>query len=120
MEQNKELDAHIKALGKWAAEDSKRVALVVCGEQTENGVKTANSLVGRSDKIAGALFGNAMKDESFKSVVMLAAKMVENPLLATILCMEALKDEQSESKSGLTDSLKDFLDALADKLRKDD
>lgn len=120
MEQNKELNAHVKAIGEWASEDSNRVAFVVCGELTEDGVETSNALVGRSDKIATALFGNAMEDESEKQVLMLAAKMVENPLFATILCMEASKDEQPESKSGLADSLKDLFGATADKLRKND
>lgn len=55
MEQNKELDAHIKAIGEWAAENPKRVAFVVCGEITDDGVETSNSLVGRTDRIARAI-----------------------------------------------------------------
>lgn len=120
MEQNKELDAHIKAIGEWAAKNPKRVAFVVCGETNEEGIRTTNGLVGRSDRIARALFGNAMEEKSFKTVIELAAKMIENPLYATILSMEAEKDKQPESKNGLTDSLKSLLDVIANKLRKND
>lgn len=120
MEQNKELDAHIKAIGEWAAQNPKRVAFVVCGETNEEGVRTTNGLVGRSDRIARAIFGNAMKDKSFKTVIELAAKMIENPLFATILSMEAEKDKQPESKDDLADILKDLFGVLADKFRKND
>lgn len=120
MEQNKELNAHIKAIGEWANENPKRVAFVVCGEITDDGVETSNSLVGRTDRIARAIFGNAMKNESFKRTTMLAAKMIENPLFATILSMEAEKDKQPENKDSLADSLKSLLEVIADKLRKND
>lgn len=97
---------------------------VVCGEITEDGVETSNALVGRSDRIARALFGNAMKDKDFKQVIRLAAKMIENPLLATLLAMEASKDESPESDSksdkNVADALKDLLGAIADKIRKND
>lgn len=124
MKENKELNEHIKSIGKWASQDSKRVALVVCGEITEDGVETSNSLVGRSDRIARALFGTAMEDKDFKQVIGLAAKMIENPLLATLLAMKASKDEspENDNKSGknVADALKDLLGAIADKIRKDD
>lgn len=120
MKEKKELNEHVKAIGEWTAENPKRVAFVVCGEITDDGVKTSNSLVGRTDRIARAIFGNAMEDESFKQTAMLAAKMIENPLFAVIVGKEALEDSPSESKSGLTDALKDLLGAIAEKLRKDD
>lgn len=120
MKKNKEINEHIEAIGRWAAENPKRVAFVVCGEITDDGVETSNSLVGRSDRIARALFGNAMEDESFKKTTILAAKMIENPLFATLFCMKASEGESSENKSDLTDALKDLLGALADKLRKND
>lgn len=120
MEQNKELNAHIKAIGEWASKNPKRVAFVVCGEINEEGVRTTNGLIGRSDRIARALFGNAMEDKSFKMVIELAAKMIENPLFAAILSEEESKNESSDNKSGPTDALKDLLGAIAEKLRKDD
>lgn len=120
MKEKKELNEHIKAIGEWAAESPKRVAFVVCGEITDNGVETSNSLVGRTDRIAQAIFGNAMNEESFKHTTMLAAKMIENPLFAGLCCMKASEDKSSESKNDLTDSLKDLLGAIAEKLRKND
>lgn len=120
MEQNKELDAHIKAIGEWANENPNRVAFVVCGETNEEGVRTSNGLVGRTDRIARALFGNAMGDKSFKTVIELATKMIENPLFATLLSMEAEKDKQPENKGGLSDSLKSLLDVIVNKLRTND
>lgn len=120
MKENKEINEHIEAIGKWAAENPKRVAFVVCGELTETGVDTANGLVGRTDRIARALFGNAMEDESFKNTTMLAAKMIENPLFATLLCMKASEDESPQSKSGLADAFKDLLGMITEKLRKND
>lgn len=120
MEENKQLQEHIKAIGEWASEDKKRVAFVVCGEMTDDGVKTANSLVGRTDKIARALFGNAMNNSGFKQVITLAAGMAENPLVAAILCSEASKDEESvESKPDFADALIGLLDALKNKIKND-
>lgn len=124
MEENKELQEHIKAIGEWATQDSNRTAFVVCGEFVDDGVKTANALFGRNDRIARAVFGTAMKDESFKRVIELAAKVMENPLLATLLAMEASKDESAESESksdkNVADAFKALLGAIADKIRKDD
>ena len=124
MEDNKELNEHIKPIGEWASKDSKRVAFVVCGEITEDGIETTNSLVGRSDRIARALFGNAMEDENYKQIIRLAAKMIENPLFATLLAMKAPKDESAESESksdkNVADAFKDLLGAIADKIRKND
>lgn len=124
MEKNKELQEHIKTIGEWASQDGKRVAFVVCGEITEDGVETSNALVGRTDRIASALFGSAMENEAFKLIIGLAAKTIENPLLATLLAMKASKDESPESESrsdkGVADAFKDLLGAIADKIRKDD
>lgn len=120
MKEKKELSEHIKAIGKWAAENPKRVAFVVCGEITDDGVETFNALVGRTDRIARAIFGSAMKEGSFRQTTMLAAKMIENPLFAAIVGKEVFEDSPSESKSGLTDALKDLLGTIADKLRKND
>ena len=119
MEEKKELSEHIKAIGKWAAENPKRVAFVVCEEITDDGVETFNALVGRTDRIARAIFGSAMKEGSFRQTTMLAAKMIENPLFAAILSEEASKNESSDNKSGLTDALKDLLGAIAEKLCKE-
>lgn len=69
MKENKELNAHVKAIGEWAAESKKRVAFVVCGEITEDGIGTTNALVGRNDRIARALFGNAKENDGFKHVL---------------------------------------------------
>lgn len=57
------LEEHFDAIGKWASEDSNRVAFVVCGELNKNSSDTVNALVGRDDKMARVLFGNAMEDE---------------------------------------------------------
>lgn len=120
MEENKELREHIKSIGEWATQDSNRTAFVVCGELTEGGVKTANAPVGRADRIAGAVFGTAMEDESFKQVVKLATKMMENPLIAALLCREVSKIEAScENKTDFSDALVGLLDAIKDKIKHD-
>lgn len=118
---NKELCEKIESIGRWASEDNKRVAFVVCGEITEDGIKTSNSLVGRTDRIARAMFGNAMEIEDYKKIIMLTSSMLDNPLAAMLLCMEAAKDEKpdKEPKGGLVGSFKELLDALKDKIRND-
>lgn len=120
MKENKEISEHIEAIGKWASQDKKRVAFVICGEIKADGIETSNSLVGRTDRIARVIFGNAMEEESFKQTTMLAAKMIENPLFATLFCMKASEDESSQSKSNLADAFKDLFGAITEKLRKDD
>lgn len=110
MKENKELNERIYAIGKWAAKNPKRVAFVVCGEITDNGVETSNSLVGRSGRIARALFGNAMEDKSFKTVIELAA----------LLCRETSADDKTgDGKSDFLDELIGLLDAIKDKIKND-
>lgn len=86
------------------------------------GVKTTNSFVGRSDRIARALFGNAQENKSFRRVLELAGKMIENPLLAAILTLEASKKDSNNKADGKDgkDAFAGILEKLAKKLRKDD
>lgn len=117
----KELVSHIEALGKWAAEDDNRVALVVCGELTDDSVKTHNALVGRTDKIVRALLGNAEEEKSYKTILLLTAKVIDNPF-AAIMLTNSVQDKTPDNSNhgGLVDSLKDLLDALKGKLTKND
>ncbi len=123
MKENKELDAHVKAIGEWAAESKKRVAFVVCGEITEDGIDTTNALVGRNDRIARALFGNAKENDGFKHVITLAHEAIKSPIAGMLLCAEASKDKDCDSRKqsdSLADALKKLVDALGEEIRKND
>ena len=123
MKENKELNAHVKAIGEWAAESKKRVAFVVCGEITEDGIDTANAFVGRNDRIACALFGKAKEDDGFKHVITIASEAIKSPIVGMLLFAEASKDEDcvGRNQSGsLADALKNFVDAPGEKIRKND
>lgn len=121
MTTQEELHNHITSIGQWASEDNKRVAFVICGEMTDTGIKTANSLVGRTDRIARAVYGNTQESKDFKQIIDLVSKMLDNPLIAAIISHEASKDETSSKTSGgIADSFIGLLDALTDKLRKSD
>ena len=123
MKENKELDAHVKAIGEWAAESKKRVAFVVCGEITEGGIDTTNALVGRNDRIARALFGNAKENDGFKHVITLASEAIKSPIVGMLLCAEVSKDEDCDGRKqsdGLADALKNLADILKEKIRKND
>lgn len=120
MKENKYLDAHVKAIGEWAAESKKRVAFVVCGEITKDGIDTINALVGRNDRIARALFGNAIENDGFKHVITIASEAIDSPIAGMILCVEASKDEDCDGRKqsdSLADALKNLVDAL---IRKND
>lgn len=92
MEENKEISEHIKALGEWAAQDtSKRVTFIMCAELTDTGVKTSNSLVGRTDKIALALCEVADDEAGQRQVIELTAEMLRSPILRAIVASEAKK-----------------------------
>lgn len=122
MEENKEIQKHVKALGEWAKESDRRVAFVTVGELTDDGVKTTNALIGRTDRIARTLYGNARENSEIKQVLDLTAQMVKNPLLAAILIGKAIEEEGSEDKksesSAMKSSLAELLITLAEKLKK--
>lgn len=123
MKENKELNAHVKAIGEWAAESKKRVAFVVCGEITEDGIETTNALVGRNDRIARALFGNAKENDGFKHVIILASEAIKSPIAGMLLFAEASKDEDCDGRKQsdrLADALKNLIDALGEKIHKND
>lgn len=96
MEENKELKEHITALGEWASRSKDRVAFVVCGEFDKNNINTHNSLVGTSHKLARALYGNAKEDESFEQTIMLAALMLKNPVVSTLVRLQCDNEPESE------------------------
>lgn len=123
MKENKELNAHVKAIGEWATESKKRVVFVVCGEITEDGIDTTNALVGRNDRIARALFGNAKKNDGFKHVITIASEAIKSPIAGMLLCAEASKDEDCDGRKqsdSLADALKNLVDDRKDKIRKND
>ena len=98
MEENKELDAHVEAIGKWASESKNRVAFVVCGEITENGILTTNSIVGRVDRIAYALCINAQKHDGFKRVADFASEAIKNPIAEMLLSIAATHDKDCDGR----------------------
>ena len=98
MKENKELDAHVEAIGKWASESKKRVAFVVCGEITEDDILTTNSIVGRIDRIAYALCSNAQRHNGFKCVTTLASDAIKNPTTGKVLGLAAAKDKDCDDR----------------------
>lgn len=122
MNENKELSNHVHAIGEWASENKNRVAFVVCGEITDGGIETTNSLVGRNDRIARALFGNAHENESFKSVILLASEAIKNPIAGMLLCVESGKDGNCEGQksNSVASALENLVDVLKEQIRKDD
>lgn len=96
MKENKELEEHITALGEWASQSKNRVAFVVCGEFVKNGINTYNSLVGTNYKLARALYDNAKENESFERTIMLAALMVKNPVVSTLIRLRCDNEPESE------------------------
>lgn len=104
MEENKELNAPIKAIGEWAAQNPKRIAFVVCGETTESGVSTTNALVGRSDRIARALYGNAKECKEYKFVLTLVASALESPIGGAALSV--ISDMGSVDKESIDAAVK--------------
>lgn len=123
MKENKELNAHVKAIGDWAAESKKRVAFVVCGEITEDGIVTTNALVGRNDRIARVLFGNAKENDGFKRMIILASEAIKSPIAGMILCAKAGEDEDCDGRNqsgSLADALENLVDILKEKIRTND
>lgn len=119
MNEEKEVKEHLHALVEWASKDKKRVAFVICGEITDDGVEAFNALAGRRDRIARTLLATAMEVEIPRQLIMIAAKAIENPLAARILCMRASETEKSfESNRDFYDSLRGLLDTIMVKLRK--
>ena len=101
MKVNKELEAHVRALGEWAAEDKKRVAFVVCAEITEDVVIGCNSLVGRNDRIARVLAGNARRTRPFERAITRASEAINSQTEWITLCAEACKDDvYNDSRRG--------------------
>lgn len=76
---NQEIGQTVLSLGEWAKQKDNRIAFVVCGEIGDDSVITVNSLIGRSDRIARALYGNAVESKNYKNVLELAAEMLKIP-----------------------------------------
>ncbi len=96
---------------------------MVCGEITEDGIDTVNAILGRNDRIARALFGNAKEDDGFKCLITLASEAIKDPIVGMFLCAEASKDEDCDGRKqsgSLADALKNLADALGEEIRKND
>lgn len=115
MKENKELENHIRALGEWAAQDKNRLTFVVCKEDDGDNEGFYSSVVGRTDKIATTLFRCAMKEESVRDVILLAAAMIKNPLVGMMVSIgssqeghrsEKEKNDFSEAVDGLFEAIK--------------
>lgn len=113
---SQEIKDHVKAIGKWFAEDiDHRVACVVLGTFTKDGIECCNSLLGRADKISRALYGYHKGDENFKKVFDLVVQMTENPIIAALIEAGLDNDVKPETENSGSDSLKKALANLLDK-----
>lgn len=115
MKENKELRNHVRALGEWAAQDKNRVTFVMCKEDDGDKEDFHSSVVGRMDKVATTLFRCAMKEETVRDVILLAAEMIKHPLVGMMVSIgssqeghrpEKEKDDFSEAIGGLFEAIK--------------
>lgn len=90
-----EISEHLQALGRWVAQSKKRVAFITVGEFTPKGFDSRTSLLGRTDRIAYALYGNAQKDENFATILDLFSNVKDSPMMASLLSTIAQLDEET-------------------------
>lgn len=122
MEISKEIQNHIKALGEWASQDNRRAVFVCCGEITEDGAKTCNALVGRTDRIARCLYGVSEGNGEIKKALDIANAMSNNPLIAMYVQNMASKDEtdakaEKSEPGNLKSKIVEILEGIAGKLK---
>lgn len=89
-----EISEHLQALGRWVAQSKKRVAFITVGEIAPNGFNSRTALLGRTDRIAYVLYGNAQKDEDVATVLDLFSNVKDSPMMASILSTVAQLDEE--------------------------
>lgn len=89
-----EISEHLQALGRWVAQSKKRVAFITVGEFTPNGFDFRTSLLGRADRLAYILYGNAQKDEDFATVLDLFSNVKDNPMMASLLGTATQLDDE--------------------------
>lgn len=109
---NIELQGHIKALGNWADEDKKRVAVVVCGELDDEGCQCACSLVGTRANAALALFSNAMNQEEFRTLLKLVTEALDDPFKAAFLLSNSTMSPKSPDLRERLDRMKDLAEIV--------
>lgn len=112
----REISEHIKAISHWADQGDNRTAFIVCGELDSDGVATASSLMGRSDKVALTMYNMAKENEDFARVVKLAGSMLDNELIAAYILQSVTEDNAENTASNF---LVDLLTKMVDKIKGD-
>lgn len=112
----REISEHIKAISHWADQGDNRTAFIVCGELDSDGVATASSLMGRSDKVALTMYNMAKENENFARVVKLAGRMLDNELIAAYILQSVTEDNAENTASNF---LVDLLTKMVDKIKGD-
>lgn len=90
-----EISEPLNALARWTAQSKKRIAFITVGEIAPNGFNSRTCLLGRADRIAYVLYGNAKKDENFATVLDLFYKVKDSPMMASLLSTTTQLDEET-------------------------
>lgn len=90
-----EISEPLNALARWTALSKKRIAFITVGEIAPNGFNSCTCLLGRADRIAYVLYGNAQKDENFATVLDLSSNVKDSPMMASLLSTTAQLEEET-------------------------
>lgn len=93
-----EIESHIKALAEWAKQDKRRVAVVTCGEITEDGSSSVTVLQGRADRIARILYGSYKVNPDMNHIYDILVKLINSPILAQAFCNEVSRNRDEPDK----------------------
>lgn len=89
-----EISEHFQALARWVAQSKKRVAFITVGEITPKGFDSRTALLGRTDRIAYVLYGNAQRDEDCATILDIFSNVKDSPMMASLLSTIAQLDEE--------------------------
>lgn len=90
-----EISEPLNALARWTAQSKKRIAFITVGEIAPNGFNSRTALLGRTDRIAYVLYGNAQKDEDFATVLNLFSNVKDSPMTASLLGITTQLDDET-------------------------
>lgn len=89
-----DLSEHFQALSRWVAQSKKRIAFITVGEIAPNGFNSRTCLLGRADRIAYVLYGNAKTDEDYATVLDIFSQVKNSPMMASLLSTTTQLDEE--------------------------
>lgn len=89
-----EISEPLNALARWTAQSKRRIAFITVGEIAPKGFNSRTALLGRTDRIAYVLYGNAQKDENFATVLDLFSQVKDSPMMASLLGTATQLDDE--------------------------